>query len=478
MYSQTTELNLLKVTLTAHGDPLQKLLLASLTAGDQPESTPHRPATIAVVIDRSGSMSGKKLSLTLAAVERLIRSLLPDDRIAVVTYDAAVGVVAGLSAPSDAMARAVGKIECGDSTNLYGGWVTGAKLVGAGGRVVLLSDGLANVGRFTDAANLAAHAAISYKKFGVTTTTIGIGEDYDEGLMAGMARAGGGAHYFASTAEAVLNAFSQERFSIGSMVLSSVSVRFQGITKQLGCFWAGETKSSVFCVRDLAGSPATVRYATSSDGKVETCELSMPRDFGHSDEATFEMLMEEVADLEDRALSVRDPRSAASARESLRNVLLRIMGHPLADSPLALAVRDRLDRSIAELVGLEQHFDEREATIHRKRSMQAGFNVRERGKAFSSFAEDNLSITVARETAMELDPEARTLDRTALVLAPIEQWRRWRALPIARRGRTIVVVVENPRDGFLLAEIEGSTGRRVRFSPQAMSAEEILRELK
>jgi len=88
----------------------------------------------------------------------------------------------------------------GGSTNLAEGWLRGAEQVASHlaaegvNRVLLLTDGLANVG-ITDPAQLAAHAA-QLRKRGVATSTIGVGEDFDESLLQALADAGGGHFYF------------------------------------------------------------------------------------------------------------------------------------------------------------------------------------------------------------------------------------------------------------------------------------------
>jgi Ca-activated chloride channel family protein len=88
----------------------------------------------------------------------------------------------------------------GGSTNLHGGWKEGGEQVGknlvAGGlnRVLLLSDGLANVGE----TNLDAIATGVNRlaKEGVSTTTMGLGDDYNEDLLEAMAQSGDGNYYY------------------------------------------------------------------------------------------------------------------------------------------------------------------------------------------------------------------------------------------------------------------------------------------
>ncbi|MEZ4625660.1 MAG: VWA domain-containing protein [Thermomicrobiales bacterium] len=61
---------------------------------------------------------------------------------------------------------------------------------------ILLTDGQANVG-MVDPAQLAHHAA-NLRMLGVTTTTLGFGEHFDEQLLSAMAEGGGGTEYIRS----------------------------------------------------------------------------------------------------------------------------------------------------------------------------------------------------------------------------------------------------------------------------------------
>lgn len=166
----------------------------------------HRlPVNLALVIDRSGSMEGSKLEKAREATVECLRNLTPTDRAAVVAYDDEVRVVApSRMMTADVKNRLISEVQAirsGGSTNLAGGWLTGAQEVannqrGASylSRVILLSDGLANVG-ITSPDELARHAT-ELRVRGVSTTTMGIGADFDEALMDRMAIAGGGHFYF------------------------------------------------------------------------------------------------------------------------------------------------------------------------------------------------------------------------------------------------------------------------------------------
>lgn len=478
MNLRTTQIPGLTATLTAHRDELKSLLLISLTADAPAELAPRKPLRVALVIDRSGSMGGQKLAITRAAVAQFIRSLNPDDQVAVVTYDDNVDLMTGLVAPSEELARRVERIESGGSTNLYGGWVMGAKLVGPGGRVILLSDGLANVGRYTDARNLAHHAGISYEKFGVTTTTVGVGRDYDEALMAGMARHGGGAHYFAHEAHAITDAFDQERYSADAVLLQSVSVRCNGVTEQVGHFWGGESKNRVFAINRLDDLKVTVRYTRRATGETLTESLGVPSEFGYSENVGLEWLLHQAAEAEAGMIDVRDPSSATRQKERLREVVLGLLAHPMSDDPAVAATIDRLRASIERLEQLAVRYSEEDAMMHRKRSMQSSHNMRERAKAYSSFEDEQLFVQSAARSAMIQDPAMpEGIDPDALRLAPIESWIRWEALPVQAGTDFLIVAMEDHRRGFVISEIEQATGRRVRAIQSHLTSAEIVERL-
>ncbi len=181
-----------------------RYLLATVTAPSALANQPRRSVNLAFVLDRSGSMAGDKIRLARAAVEDAIGRLHADDRLAVVAYDDRVDVVVpGSLATPDARGAAIERIrsiEARGSTDLAGGWLRGCEQVAADlrpdgvNRCLLLTDGLANVG-MTDPDELRHHAG-ELRARGVSTTTFGVGRDFDEVLLAGMAEAGAGHFYF------------------------------------------------------------------------------------------------------------------------------------------------------------------------------------------------------------------------------------------------------------------------------------------
>ncbi|MCW5942394.1 MAG: VWA domain-containing protein [Fimbriimonadaceae bacterium] len=472
MNRQTTSLPGVEAELTAHHDETRSLLMVSLRAEEAPD-LPRTPMRVAIVLDRSGSMSGQKLVIARQAAAQFVRSLSPDDRVSVVAYDNQVHVLGAPQPPNEALARSIEALEVGGSTALYEGWLVGAKAIGSGGRVILLSDGQANCGPYTTADELSAHAGRTYQKYGVTTSTIGVGADYDEALMAGMARAGGGAHYFAHEADAIMDAFGMERFSAEAVVLHRVSVRYGNHTEQFGHFWGGETKRRVFRATDLGGLAATVRYTWRGDGQRRTESLVVPSEFGYSEDVRLEALLQEASAVEGDMIHVRDPRTATAMKDRLRQIVLALLAHPSSDEPGVQAMIARLKDSILRLERLERNYVESEATMHRKRSSQSSHNLRERAKAFTSF-EDEREATLSTARLMAEAPGAPIeVSREAYELAPAADWARWHAIPIFADESRIIVAMEDPRQGFVVAEIGQTVGRRVRAVYASKTPDEI-----
>jgi Ca-activated chloride channel family protein len=145
-------------------------------------------------------MAGEKLEYAKAAAIGVAERLRPADRLSVVSFASDVLVHA------DGLALSLGNLETiksvisrmrpRGSTNLSGGWFTGAECLAKGlqeggvNRIVLLSDGLANEG-ITYPEELARHAAELAQR-GIVTSTVGIGNDYDENLLQAIADRGGG----------------------------------------------------------------------------------------------------------------------------------------------------------------------------------------------------------------------------------------------------------------------------------------------
>jgi Ca-activated chloride channel family protein len=150
--------------------------------------------------------------------------LRPTDAASLVKFDNRVQRLWPAAPLGDGVAQraAVAGIHSGGNTNLHGGWMEGAdtlaEVAGKGlKRVVLLSDGQANEG-VIDSDVIATQCA-EWAARGITTSTYGLGDDFNEELMVAMARSGGGNHYYGETAEDLMEPFQQELELLGNLYL-------------------------------------------------------------------------------------------------------------------------------------------------------------------------------------------------------------------------------------------------------------------
>lgn len=221
--------------VAATGDEVMLLIQIAASPSGEP-STRRAPIDVAFVLDRSGSMAGDKLALAKEAVAVALGHLRDDDRAALVIYDHEVETLQTLAPTTPrvkaAMRLALHGIDSGGSTNLAGGWLTGCeeltRAMGAGNdrvrirRTLLLTDGLANVG-LTSPEELTKHAH-ELRRRGIATTTLGVGLDFDEDLLAGMAEAGGGNFQFMSHPGELRGFFERELGELLTVVATGLTL--------------------------------------------------------------------------------------------------------------------------------------------------------------------------------------------------------------------------------------------------------------
>ena len=212
----------------------ERFLTIRVTAPDVDGQTARRPVDLGVVIDASGSMSARgKIDFAKRAAKLLATRLDPQDDYSLVMFndDATTVVPSGGVRDVAALHRAIDRIYEGGGTNLYAGMDQGARQIRSTledhdiGRMIVLSDGNANVG-VTDHGAMARFAADQVSQ-GVTVSTIGLGLDYNEDLLAQLADVGGGSYDFVDDPRELEAVFSDELARTVSVVARNTSVNIQ-----------------------------------------------------------------------------------------------------------------------------------------------------------------------------------------------------------------------------------------------------------
>jgi Ca-activated chloride channel homolog len=199
--------------------------------GCKPERTSNRTlVNVAFVIDRSGSMAGLRLSQAREAAIMAVNRLDPTDIASVVIFDDKVDVLVPAQKVTDRKYFIDRILQVGPrgSTAIYAGVTEGASEVRKNkdvkrlNRVVLLSDGLANVG--PRKAEEFAKLGRDLLGEGISVSTIGLGKDYNEDLMLQLARASDGNHAFASAPDDLIKIFNKEFDDVLASCAQTVSI--------------------------------------------------------------------------------------------------------------------------------------------------------------------------------------------------------------------------------------------------------------
>jgi len=208
--------------------PQKAYLKISLTGFELERPEERAPVNIALVLDKSGSMSGEKIVRAREAARMAVDRLGSRDIVSVVTYDSTVRVIVPATRASDreTIYRALDDVEASGNTALFAGVSKGAaelrKFLDRErvNRVILLSDGLANVG--PSSPSELGDLGRSLVRDGIAVTTIGLGLGYNEDLMTRLAYNSDGNHYFAESARQLASIFDSELGDVLSVVAQEV----------------------------------------------------------------------------------------------------------------------------------------------------------------------------------------------------------------------------------------------------------------
>jgi Ca-activated chloride channel homolog len=206
------------------GETGRAFLRVSLRGIRPPAEGERTPVNVALVIDRSGSMQGAKIEDAREAALLALDLLEPRDTISVVAFNHEVEVLLPATSADDLpnLRRMISRLGAGGRTALHGGVEAG---IGETmtfldpykvNRVILISDGLANVGP-TAPGRIAALGRDAARE-GISITTIGLGLGYNEDLMTRLALNSDGNHAFVEHPDDLVEIFNKEFGDVFSVV--------------------------------------------------------------------------------------------------------------------------------------------------------------------------------------------------------------------------------------------------------------------
>ncbi len=218
-------------TRIAEGAPRTVPVLLRITPPEIETPTERPQMNLSLVLDRSGSMGGDKIEQAKLAAAHCVEQLLPADRFSLVTFDDRIDtLIPSASAGNvELYKRLIGQIHARGSTALHEAWVKGGIEVSEHlderrvNRVILITDGQANVGETRTGVIVEQTAQLARR--GVSTSTIGIGRDFNEELLVPMANAGEGNAWHVEEAADMARIFEAELGGALNQFAREVSLR-------------------------------------------------------------------------------------------------------------------------------------------------------------------------------------------------------------------------------------------------------------
>jgi Ca-activated chloride channel homolog len=310
------------------------------------------PINVAIVLDRSGSMQGEKIQRAREAAIGALDLLNADDIVSIIAYDSDVNVLVPATKLTDRqqVASIIRGIQPGGNTALFGGVSKGAAEVRKFmddkhvNRIILLSDGLANVG--PSSPGELGDLGTSMKKENISVSTLGLGIGYNEDLMVQLAGRSGGNHQFIENASELADIFRREFDDVLSVVAQTVDLHIdipEGIrpVRVLGN------------AADINGQSVITRLSQvySDQQKYVVVEVEIPADLAHAAVDSAGSEIEKAIQLATVKVSYRNMVSEAT--ESLTGEVS--VSFSSSDPKVKASVNNNVMADVVALVASEQN---------------------------------------------------------------------------------------------------------------------------
>jgi len=197
---------------------------------DPPKDLERKPLNLGLVIDHSGSMTGDQMADARRAIRALLDRLAEDDMVSVIAFGSRVEVLQAQSAWEDvdkeALYAAVAAIQPRGTTAMGDALQTALAQVGSTwdtgrvNRVILLTDGIPND------PNLVLQASGQARSQQIAVTTMGLGPQFNETLMAQVADLTGGQYRFIASSDQIADVFDAQRESLEKTVARGATMTF------------------------------------------------------------------------------------------------------------------------------------------------------------------------------------------------------------------------------------------------------------